>query len=116
MCRFVSSWAKGVVAFCAIIVGWMSEARAATTSTFYAQTNLVSDGAVSAKHTDDNLENPWGVTFGAGQFAESPFWVANNGTGTSTAYDGNGNTVVSPFNIPAAIGLPGPGVPTGIVG
>jgi len=104
------------LAFCALAAASIQHVQGATTTSAYSQTNLVSDGAVSAKHIDQNLKNPWGLTFGAGDFAESPFWVANNGTGTSTAYDGSGNTVVSPFNIPAAIGLPGPGVPTGVVG
>jgi uncharacterized protein (TIGR03118 family) len=111
--RFLTT---GGLALCALALGWMQPSKAATTTTIYSQTNLVSDGAVTAKHTDENLKNPWGLAFGAGVFSESPFWVANNGTGTSTAYDGSGNTVVSPFNIPAAIGLPGPGLPTGVVG
>ena len=29
----------------------------------FAQTNLVSDGAVPAAHMDPELKNPWGVSF-----------------------------------------------------
>jgi hypothetical protein len=48
--------------------------------------NLVSDGAVPAAHTDKDLVNAWGVSFGAG----GPFWISDNGTGKATLYDGNG--------------------------
>lgn len=52
----------------------------------YSQHNLVSDGFVTADHTDLSLINPWGMAFSA----TSPIWTANNGTSTSTLYDGNG--------------------------
>jgi uncharacterized protein (TIGR03118 family) len=52
----------------------------------YTVTNLVSDGAVPAQRTDPNLVNAWGLTAAA----TSPWWVANNGSGTSTLYNGNG--------------------------
>jgi uncharacterized protein (TIGR03118 family) len=52
----------------------------------YSITNLVSDGAVAALTTDSNLVNPWGLATGPGD----PMWVANNGSSTSTLYDGNG--------------------------
>jgi len=53
----------------------------------YDQTNLVSDVPGLAASTDPNLVNPWGLAFSA----TSPFWVANQGSGTSTLYDGAGN-------------------------
>lgn len=53
----------------------------------YTFKSLVSDHAgTSAATTDSNLKNPWGIVFG-GAF---PVWTANNGTDTSTLYDGNG--------------------------
>ena len=52
----------------------------------FLQTNLVSDGAVDAAFTDKNLVNPWGIAFGP----TSPLWVADNGTGLSTLYNGAG--------------------------
>ena len=90
----------------------------------YTVTNLVSDGAVPAAHTDANLKNPWGVVFNGGGPLLAPVWVANNGTNTSTLYDGNGAGVplslpipnpLLPFvfNIPA--GQNGDAAPTGIV-
>ena len=53
---------------------------------FYQQHNLVSDGAVPADHTDSNLVNPWGIAFNPNGFV----WVADNHSGVSTLYDGNG--------------------------
>jgi uncharacterized protein (TIGR03118 family) len=84
----------------------------------YAVTNLVSDGAVSAATTDANLVNPWGIAFNGGGPPLAPVWVANNGTNTSTLYDGNGSPVplgtgLFVFNIPA--GSRGDAAPTGIV-
>ena len=55
----------------------------------YAQTNLVSDGAVPAKTIDMNLKNPWGIV----AFDGAPFWIADNATGLSTLYDGKGDVI-----------------------
>lgn len=81
----------------------------------YVQTNLVSDIAGVALNTDKNLVNPWGLTFGP----QSPFWVANNGTGTATVYDGNGEPVPS-FASPLVVTIQPPAgvttsAPTGAV-
>lgn len=48
------------------------------------QVNLVTDdqAAHPAALTDTNLVNAWGISLSA----SSPFWVSNNGTGTSTLY------------------------------
>jgi uncharacterized protein (TIGR03118 family) len=72
-------------------------------------TPLVSDQPGQAAHTDANLVNPWGVSFGA----TSPFWVSNAETGTSTLYDGSGTPQALVVNIPAPGG--GKGAPTGQV-
>jgi uncharacterized protein (TIGR03118 family) len=61
-------------------------------------------------HVDPNLVNPWGLVFNPQGFV----WVANNGTSTSTLYDGNG----VPQSLVVAIPPPGgggEGSPTGIV-
>jgi uncharacterized protein (TIGR03118 family) len=74
---------------------------------FFHQTNLVSDLPGVALIQDPNLVNPWGISMSG----TSPFWVANNGTGTSTLYAGdvNGN----PFTKnPLVVTIPG-GSPTG---
>ena len=76
----------------------------------YEVTNLVSDIAGEALHTDTNLVNPWGVAFNPNGFV----WVADNHTGKSTLYDGNGVVQSLVVTIPAAVG-DGTGSPTGIV-
>jgi hypothetical protein len=52
----------------------------------FVQTNLVSDISGMAATTDANLNNPWGLVNGPG----GPWWIANQGIGTSTLYDGQG--------------------------
>jgi uncharacterized protein (TIGR03118 family) len=75
-----------------------------TDNNTYQQRNLVSDGFVTADHTDPNLVNAWGITFNP----NGVVWVADNGTGKSTLYDGNG------VPQPLVVTIPG-GKPTGIV-
>ena len=90
-----------------------------TPAQHYKQTNLVSDLAGMAPVTDPNLKNPWGLTRSSG----SPFWVANNNSGTSTLYDGNGNPFPPPSKGgPLVVTVPPPGfapgtqsAPTGVV-
>lgn len=83
---------------------------------FYRQTNLVSDGAVAAAHTDPHLVNPWGMAFSS----TGPFWVADNGQGVSTLYDGAGQLVPPPPASPLVVTIPPPptgtqAAPTGLV-
>jgi uncharacterized protein (TIGR03118 family) len=75
----------------------------------YAVRNLVSDGGIVAEHADPGLVNAWGIAFNPTAFV----WVANNGTATSTLYDGNGVKNPLVVNIPA--GMRGAAKPTGIV-
>jgi uncharacterized protein (TIGR03118 family) len=75
----------------------------------FLQTNLDADVASNGVTGDAHLINPWGIAF-------SPtgiLWVANNGTGTSTTYNGSGVPQATIVTIPAA--STGPGKPTGIV-
>jgi uncharacterized protein (TIGR03118 family) len=77
---------------------------------FYQQHNLASDGFVAADHPDSNLVNAWGL-------ALNPFgvaWVADNGQGVSTLYDGDGNPQSLVVQIPTPDADTG-GNPTGIV-
>src|SRR2546423_12685955 len=84
---------------------------AASAHAFFAQINLVSDTAATpAKFHDANLVNPWGIA-AAG---DGPWWVANNGTGTTTAYTASGNSLGYTVKIPGADGVNGHGNPTGI--
>jgi uncharacterized protein (TIGR03118 family) len=76
----------------------------------YVQHNLVTDGFVAADHTDSNLKNPWGIAFNPFGFV----WIADNGSGVSTLYDGNGVPQSLVVTIPPAAGQPS-GNPTGIV-
>jgi uncharacterized protein (TIGR03118 family) len=73
--------------------------------------NLVSDVAGMADHVDPNLVNPWGNAFSA----TSPFWIGNNGTGTSTLYDDTGSIIPLVVKIPAAAGATTPGKVTGVI-
>jgi uncharacterized protein (TIGR03118 family) len=85
----------------------------------YVVTTLVSDlSTVGATVVDANLKNAWGVAFTPGN---SPFWIADNATGLSTLYDGDG-TIVSlvvtiPCPSPAGQGssCPANASPTGVV-
>jgi uncharacterized protein (TIGR03118 family) len=79
-----------------VVLALAGPVRAADNS--YQQRNLVSDAS------DPDLVNPWGLAF-------NPFavaWVADNGTGKSTLYDGRGVKQALVVNIPG-------GKPTGIV-
>ncbi|HEY0526826.1 MAG TPA: TIGR03118 family protein [Stellaceae bacterium] len=79
----------------------------------FMQTNLVSDGAVTAQTTDPDLKNAWGVAF----FPGGPFWIADNGAGLATLYDGTGAKQSLTVTIPPPNGSP-PGTasaPTGLV-
>jgi len=93
----------------ALALGVTANARAADG---YQLQVLVSDGLVAAKNPtpDPNLINAWGLTFSA----TSPAWVADNGTGLSTLYDGNGNILSLVVTIPSP-SAPTGGTPTGIV-
>jgi uncharacterized protein (TIGR03118 family) len=78
-------------------------------STVFAQTNLVSDDTqfTQAQVQDPNLVNPWGL-------AASPtgaWWVANEGTATSTLYDTSSSQVSV---VPLVVNIP-QSAPTGTV-
>lgn len=75
----------------------------------FAATALVADVAGAAAHVDANLVNAWGVAFNPNGFV----WVVNNGSNTSTLYDGNGVPQTLVVGIPAAAS--GAAHPTGIV-
>jgi uncharacterized protein (TIGR03118 family) len=66
----------------------------------FVQTNLVSPTPGEAAVTDPNLVNPWGFAY----TATSPFWISNQGTGTSTLYDGAGHPNSLIVNIPGGGG------------
>ena len=75
--------------------------------------NLVADQAGVADVTDPNLVNPWGNGFSA----TSPFWTGNQGTATSTLYNGYGvkNAAVTVSTPPANNAITAAGF-TGVTG
>ena len=74
----------------------------------YKQTNLVSDIMGMAPTHDPNLVNPWGLSRSSG----SPWWVSDNGSGTSTLYNGTGGII--PINGTGIVNIPAPkGTPAG---
>ena len=97
---------------------------AVTQAQHYKQTNLVSDIASLAPTTfDPNLKNPWGLTRSSTTPARpgSPFWVANNNSGTSTLYTGTGAIIsingTGTVTVPPPKGSPAGtlSTPTGVV-
>jgi uncharacterized protein (TIGR03118 family) len=66
----------------------------------FSQTNLVSPTPGEAATTDANLVNPWGFAY----TATSPFWISNQGTGTSTLYDGAGHITPLVVSVPGGTG------------
>jgi uncharacterized protein (TIGR03118 family) len=75
----------------------------------YTVTPLVSDQAGMAPNVDPNLVNGWGISAGPA----TPWWVANQGTDTSTLYDAKGTLFPPPPNGPLVVKVPGG--PTGTV-
>src|ERR1043166_4033192 len=77
----------------------------------YQQTNLVSDVPGLAAITDSRLVNPWGLSASA----TSAWWVADNGTGLSTLYNGAGAVQGLVVTVPNLPGVTDPSAPTGAV-
>src|SRR2546428_14176134 len=83
-------------------------ARNINAENLYSVHNLISDGSVPGTVTDTHLVNGWGITAGP----TTPWWVANNGTDSSTLYNGDGTIrplVVSVHNAPTGTGFNGSG-------
>jgi uncharacterized protein (TIGR03118 family) len=77
----------------------------------FSLTSLVADTAGPAGNTDVHLVNPWGLSIAAGT---APAWVANNGSGSSTLYDGDGKA--QPHAAPLVVTFLSAGFdPTGII-
>jgi uncharacterized protein (TIGR03118 family) len=90
--------------------GSLAAQTTSTPSNNYLVHNLVSDLANTADYQDPNLVNPWGNGFGA-----SPFWIGNNGTGTSTLYTGTGAAIPLVVTIPQAGNAGTDGPVTGVI-
>jgi uncharacterized protein (TIGR03118 family) len=98
-----SVWTSTVVAVTFALSTAAASPSFASDDNSYKLTRLVSDKAGVAEITDPNLVNAWGLVAGP----TTPWWVANNGTDTSTLYDGAGNPL--PLVVKVA------GAPTGTV-
>ncbi len=106
-----------LVAVPTMVFAYPRQAASSSHSSFYQQTNLVSDVAGMAQFTDPNLVNAWGLA----SSSSSPWWVADNGTGVATLYNGQGQAF--PLSSPLVVTAPPPGgspagttaAPTGIV-
>ena len=87
-----------------------SNSGSSVNTQFYTQTNLVSDGAVSAGNIDTKLVNPWGISFSP----TGTFWVSDNGTGVTTVYNGAGQLFPLAPSAPLVVTIPPPaGSPAG---
>ena len=76
----------------AVVAGVAGQSLASSTHSTaagYSVRNLVSDGLVPAEHTNSNVVNAWGIAAGP----TTPWWVANNGTDTSTLFNGDGTAI-----------------------
>jgi uncharacterized protein (TIGR03118 family) len=77
------------VAAAAMVALAAASIAAAAPANAYTVTPLVSNNGVPGTTTDTNLVNAWGLT----ATATSPWWVADNGNGKSTLYNGAGGIV-----------------------
>lgn len=93
-----------------LVAAGLQSASAVAQTNSYLQTNLVSDGTVTAKTTDSGLINPWGIAIGQ----QTPFWVNEAGSGTSAVYDATG-TKQFQVGLPPKTGSATASRPTGIV-
>src|SRR3954451_23781098 len=71
----------------ALAVTVVAGAVAQTQANLYTPQDLVSDGTTAqVRVTDASLVNAWGLVAGP----STPWWAVNNGTNTSTLYNGSG--------------------------
>lgn len=85
-----------------ILVSFLALHPAVSFAQHYTQINLVSDVMGAAQVHDPSLVNAWGLS----RSSTSPWWVANNGTGTSTLYTGTGQII--PINGNGIVTIPPP--------
>jgi uncharacterized protein (TIGR03118 family) len=77
----------------------------------YQVISLVSDVATYQPETvDPGLVNPWGIAIGP----TGAFWISDNHSGLTTIYDGGGNIIRQPVDVPFHGQVHG-GAPTGVV-
>jgi uncharacterized protein (TIGR03118 family) len=108
----------GLFVVIAVSITAAAAVRADAQQNAYVVTPLVSNLPNTANVQDPNLQNAWGVAFTP---AASPFWIADNNTGLSTLYDGDGTIVPLVVTIPCpptpgqGSSCPASAAPTGMV-
>jgi len=76
----------GVVGATIAVAALLAVSGAAAAGDLFTVTNLVTDTGSSAPVVDPLLVNGWGLSAGP----TTPWWTSNNGSNTSTLYDGTG--------------------------
>jgi uncharacterized protein (TIGR03118 family) len=111
--RSRSVTALGAAAAAALAVALPAPVLATDTarSNQFQVVRLVGDQPGHAMTTDPDLVNAWGLAASP----NSPLWVANNGTSTSTLYQGATSSGEALTKVPLTVRIPGGGAPTGIV-
>ncbi len=84
----------------------------ASTPTLFTAAPLVTDGVLTAPHTDPKLINAWGI---APNPSNGGFAVAANGTGVVSSYDAAGAPTSAAITVPAPVGSTSAAAPTGLV-
>src|SRR4051812_9403638 len=79
----------------------LEERALMSTSSFYNQTDLVSDNGVGGSRADANLVNGWGLAHSP----TGPWWVSSAAAGLSIAYDGAGALAAPNVIVPHAAGV-----------
>jgi uncharacterized protein (TIGR03118 family) len=105
MHRFV--WAAFAAAIATALLAVAAALAAPPSKNHYVVTPLASDVPGLAPATDANLKNTWGLARGA----TTPWWIANNGTASTSVYTGAGTRV----DIGGLAAQNVPGDPTGAV-
>ena len=115
---FVLAGAAGLASLALVACGGGGSSTMTSTPAMaasgYVSTHLISNrnaanNPYSTANVDPRLVNAWGIAFNPQGFV----WVANNGSSTSTLYDGDGVRQSLVVAIPA--GTSGSAAPTGIV-
>ena len=87
MHRFV--WAAFAATIAAALLAVAAASAAPHNKNRYIVTPLASDVPGLAPATDANLKNTWGLARGD----STPWWIANNGTASTSVYNGAGTRV-----------------------